>query len=93
MPTDLIIDELCVFDAETGEKHKLGHIKNIEPTASDSQDAEPYLSHKFTKSFSGTLTFKVRRSLVYQLDVIIGHKYRVPNNWLKHHGFPMNRRK
>lgn len=91
MPTDLIIDDLCVFDAETGEKHKLGHIENIEPTASDSQDAEPYLSLKFTKSFSGTL--KVRRSLVYQLDVIIGHKYRVPNNWLKHHGFPMNRRR
>lgn len=31
MPTDLIIDDLCVFDAETGEKHKLGHIKNYCP--------------------------------------------------------------
>lgn len=91
MPTDSIIDNLYVFDAETGEKHKLGHIKDIELTASDSQEAEPYLKLNSTESFSATL--KVRQSLVYQLDVRIGHKFRVPNNWLKHHGYPMNRRK
>lgn len=90
MSTDSIIDNLYVFDAETGEKHKLGHIKDIELTASDSQDAESYLRLNHTESSSGT--FKVRRSLVYQLDMRIGHKFRVPNNWLKHHGFPMNRR-
>lgn len=90
MPTDSIIDNLYVFDAETGEKHKLGHIKDIELTASDSQEAEHYSKLKPTGSFSGT--FEVSRSLVYQLDVRIGHKFRVPNNWLKHHGFPMNRR-
>lgn len=90
MPADSIIDNLYVFDAETGEKRKLGHIKDIELTASDSQDAESYLRLNHTESFSGT--FEVRRSLVYQLDVRIGHKFRVPNNWLKHHGFPMNRR-
>ena len=93
MPTDSTIDNLYVFDAETGEKHKLGHIKDYELTASDSQDAEPNLRLNHTESFSVSGTFKVRRSLVYQLDVRIGHKFRVPNNWLKHHGFPMNRRK
>lgn len=80
-----------IVDAETGEKHKMGHIKDIELTASDSQEAEPNQRLNYTESFSATL--KVRRSLVYQLDVRIGHKFRVPNNWLKHHGFPMNRRK
>lgn len=90
MPTESIIDDLYVFFPETGEKHKLGHIKDIELTASDSQDAEPYLRLNSTESFSGTL--KVRRSLVYQLDVIIGHKYRVPNNWLKRHHISMNRK-
>lgn len=90
MPTDSIIDDLYVFFPETGEKHKLGHIKNIELTASDNQDAEPDLRLNSTESFSGTL--KVRRSLVYQLDVIIGHKYRVPNNWLKRHHISMNRK-
>lgn len=90
MPTESIIDNLYVFFPETGEKHKLGHIKDIELTASDSQDAEPDLRLNSTETFSGTL--KVRRSLVYQLDVIIGHKYRVPNNWLKRHKIPMNRK-
>lgn len=90
MPTESIIDNLYVFFPETGEKHKLGHIKDIELTTCDSQDAEPYLSLNSTESFSGTL--KVRRSLVYQLDVIIGHKYRVPNNWLKRHHISMNRK-
>lgn len=90
MPTESIIDNLYVFFPETGEKHKLWHIKDIELTASDSQEAEPYLRLNSTESFSGTLT--VRRSLVYQLDVIIGHKYRVPNNWLKRHHISMNRK-
>ena len=87
MPTDLIIDDLYVFDAETGEKHKLGHII----TASANEETETYSNLKSMESFSGT--FKVRRSLVYQFDVRIGHKFRVPNNWLKRHKIPMNRRK
>lgn len=91
MPTDSIIDNLYVFDAETGEKHKLGHIEDIELAVSDSQEAEPYLRLNSTESFIGT--FEVRRSSVYQLDVRIGHKFRVPNNWLKMHGIPMNRRR
>lgn len=93
MPTESIIDNLYVFDTETGEKHKLGHIKDIELTASDSQEAESYLKLNSTESFTFSGTLKVKRSLVYQLDVRIGHKFRVPNNWLKHHGYPMNRRK
>ena len=91
MPTESIIDDLYVFDAETGEKHKLGHIEDIELTASDSQEAEHYLNLKPTKLFSAT--FEVSRSFVYQLDVRIGHKFRVPNNWLKRHHISMNRRK
>lgn len=90
MPTESITDDLYVFDAETGEKHKLGHIKDIELTASDSQEAEHYFNLKPTELFS--VTFEVSRSLVYQLDVRIGHKFRVPNNWLKRHHISMNRK-
>jgi hypothetical protein len=90
MPTDSIIDNVYVFDVETGEKHKLGHIENIELTASDSQEAEHYLNLKPTESYSGTI--EIKRSLVYQLNVRIGHKFRVPNNWLKRHHIPMNRK-
>lgn len=39
------------------------------------------------------MKFKVKRSLVYSLDLRIGHKFRIPNNWLKRHHVPMNRRK
>lgn len=90
MPTETIVDNLYVFFPETGEKHKLGHIKNIELTASDNEETEPYINLKPMESFSATL--KVRRSLVYQLDVRIGHKFRVPNNWLKRHHISMNRK-
>ena len=90
MPTDSIIDNLYVFFPETGEKHKLGYIKDIELTASDKQEAEHYLNLKPTESYSGTI--EIKRSLVYQLDVRIGHKFRVPNNWLKRHHISMNRK-
>ena len=84
------MNELFFKDLSTGETFRFGDVKDIELTTSDSQEAEPYLRLNSAESFSGT--FKVRRSLVYQLDVIIGHKYRVPNNWLKRHRIPMNRK-
>lgn len=90
MPTDSIIDNLYVFYAETGEKHKLGHVKDIELTTTGTSEEAHYLDLKPTESFSGTVT--VKRSLVYQLDIRIGHKFRVPNNWLKRHKFSMNRK-
>lgn len=91
MPTDSIIDNLYVFDAETDEKHKLGHVKDIELTTTGTSEEAQYLNLKPTESYSGTI--EIKRSLVYQLDVIIGHKFRVPNNWLKRHHISMNRRK
>lgn len=90
MPTDYIVDDLYVFFAETGEKHKIGHVKDVELTSAESAETGRYLDLKPTESFSGS--FAVRRSLVYQLDVRIGHKFRVPNNWLKRHHISMNRK-
>lgn len=91
MPTDSIIDNLYVFFPETGETHKLDHVKDIELTTTGISDEAHYLNLKPTESYSGTI--EIKQSLVYQLDVRIGHKYRVPNNWLKSHHIPMNRRK
>lgn len=90
MPTDLIIDDLCVFDAETGEKHKLGHIKDIELTATETVD-EQEIKYFEPKAFS--IEIKKNREVVYYLYWLTGRKNLIPNNWLKHHGFPMNRRK
>ncbi len=89
MPTDLIIDELCAFDAETGEKHKLGHIKDIELTATETVDEQKIKIFE-SKSKSFSCEIKMPPHLFYLLR---GEKNKVPNNWLKHHGFPMNRRK
>lgn len=91
MPTDSIIDNLYVFFAETGEKHKLGHIKDIELTTSDSQEAEHYLNLKPTESFGVEVGW--HRSAHYIEALIIGAKSHVPNNWLKRHHISMNRRK
>lgn len=90
MPTDSIIDNLYVFFPETGEKHKLDHVKDIELTTTGTSEEAQYLNLKPTESYS--VTTVIKRSLVYQLDVIIGHKYRVPNNWLKRHHVSMNRK-
>lgn len=89
MPTDLIIDDLYVFDAETGEKHKLGHIKDIELTATETIN-EQKINMFESKTFSCEI--KMDSVSVYCLYLIRGEKNKVPNNWLKHHGFPMNRR-
>ena len=90
MPTDYIVDNLYVFFAETGEKHKIGHVKDVELTATETPEESQYLNLKPMESYSGTI--EIKRSLVYQLDVRIGHKFRVPNNWLKRHHISMNRK-
>lgn len=90
MPTESIIDNLYVFFPETGEKHKLGHIKDIELTASDSLEAEHYLNLKPTESFSIEVGW--HRSAHYVEALIIGAKSHVPNNWLKRHHISMNRK-
>lgn len=92
MTTDLYIDDLMIVNVETGEKHKLGQIKEVKLTAAETDGEQKYLDlMKGAKTFS--CSFQVCRSAVYQLDLRIGNKSRVPNNWLKRHKIPMNRRK
>ena len=50
--------------------------------------AFPIQSHK---DFSATV--KTQSSALKQLLVVSGFKDCVPNNWLKRHGYPMNRRR
>ena len=84
------LSDLVFIDTETGEKHKLGHIKDIELTASDSQEAETYLRLNSTESFSIEVGW--HRSAHYVEALIIGAKSHVPNNWLKRHHISMNRK-
>ena len=94
MPTDLddlITAGLMFVDTETGEKHKFGQLKDIQLSAMETEGEPKYLDlMKGARTFSCSI--QVKRSSVYLLDIRIGAKYRVPNNWLKRHKFPMNRR-
>lgn len=40
----------------------------------------------------GTFSADIKKSSLYEFLVVSGLKHKVPNNWLKHHGYPMNRR-
>jgi hypothetical protein len=82
-------EELFAIDSQ-GNKYTIGTIESL-PDSLDFQDID---SNKSINKFYGGVSFEfcIRRSLVYSLDVRIGHKYRVPNNWLKRHHIPMNRR-
>ena len=82
--------ELYIIDMETGKKFKLDHIKDVEINSERTDNENKYLSLNSSGEFSGVI--HVKRSLVYLLDVRIGHKFLVPNNWLKRHKIPMNRR-
>lgn len=89
MPTDYIVDNLYFFDAETGEKHTIGHIDNVDLTSNETQGDKPYLNLNASESFSVEIGW--HRSAHYVEMLVIGRKNAVPNNWLKMHKFPMNR--
>lgn len=90
MPTESIIDDLYVFDTETGEKHKLGHIKDVELVTTETSEESRYLNLNTMESFSIEVGW--HRSAHYVEALIIGAKSHVPNNWLKTHKIPMNRK-
>lgn len=90
MPTENYMDgKIFAFDMETGEKYEIGHVKDAELSISDSID-EQKINMFESKSFSCEI--KMDPASVYCLYLLRGEKNKVPNNWLKHHGFPMNRR-
>ena len=90
MQTENFMDgKIFAFDMETGEKYEIGHVKDVELSISDSID-EKEINYFESKAFS--IECKMPREVVYYLYWLTGNKNLIPNNWLKHHGFPMNRR-
>lgn len=90
MPTENFMDgKIVAFDMETGKNYEIGHVKDTELSISDSID-EQEINYFESKA----LSIKIQnRWVVYYLYWLIGKKNLIPNNWLKRHGFPMNRRK
>ena len=63
-------------------------ITDIEPTAEPAE--REYISFD---SEPMTITCEFSENIKYKFYLLIGEKRRIPNNWLKHRGYPMNRRK
>lgn len=90
MPTENFMDgKIFAFDMETGKNYEIGRLKDVELSVSDSID-EQEINYFESKALS--IEIKKNRMAVYYLYWLTGKKNLIPNNWLKHHGFPMNRR-
>lgn len=85
--TNYELKDLYMVDMETGGKWKLDHIKDIEFNSESTDNENKYLSLTPFEDFSCDI--HVNR---YQLNIIMGYKFLIPNNWLKRHKIPMNRR-
>lgn len=88
MPTK---DSEKQFYIKVGDKiEPLKEIMDFEPSVDE--EIELHFSLKSMEtSFSAEV--KTHGSVINKVLVMIGAKSFVPNNWLKHHGYPMNRRK
>lgn len=91
MPTDLYIDDLMIVNVETGEKQKLGQIKEVELTAAETDGEQKYLD-LMNREMTFSCSFRIPLELVYLAFLSAGAKSRVPNNWLKRHHISMNRK-
>lgn len=78
------------FYIKIGDKiEPLKEIMDFEPSVDE--ETEPYINLKPMESFSAEV--KTHGSVINKVLVMIGAKCFVPNNWLKHHGYPMNRKR
>lgn len=85
--------ELFVFNDNSKSFEKLGKISG-EITASTSEDSasESIALKSFTESHEGSFSATVNASGIYEFYLITGQRWKIPNNWLKHHGQPMNKK-
>lgn len=91
MPTENFMDgKIFAFDMETGKNYEIGHVKDAELSISDSIDEQ---KTNYFESKALSIEIKKNRVVVYYLYWLTGKKNLIPNNWLKHHGYSMNRRK
>lgn len=88
MPTKDFEEQTLYFQDEEGNFSILGHIRENLHYCENDEGKIGFFSNK-EMSFECTMQ---PSSVKYAL-VAMGAKRCVPNNWLKHHGIPMNRRR
>lgn len=93
MNSEIKSGQFFVFNEETNSFEKLGEITgeitatNTEPETSPSEKLK-----QFNKEFATSFEVQIGNFNKYTFYLLIGEKWRIPNNWLKHHGEPMNRK-
>lgn len=85
--------ELFVFNDNSKSFEKLGEISevitatNTEPKTSPSEELK-----QLNRDFATSFEVQIDNFNKYTFYLLIGQKWRIPNNWLKHHGQPMNKK-
>ena len=74
----------------SGAFHELGEVAAFTATAVEELSETAKRAWRFTESQE--LSFEVSNVSKNHWNLIIGRKRMIPNNWLKHHGYPMNRK-
>lgn len=93
MKRDIENAELFVFNDQSKSFEKLGEISeeitatNTEPKTSPSEELK-----QLNRDFATSFEVQIDNFNKYTFYLLIGEKYRIPNNWLKHHGQPMNKK-
>ena len=94
MNSEIESGQLFIFNEDLNAFESIGEITEAELTsANEEPETSPserlkYFNDAFEASFEAT----IENINKYTLYLLIGQKYRIPNNWLKRHGQPMNRR-
>lgn len=94
MNSEIESGQLFIFNKDLNTFESFGEITEAELTsANEESETSPserlkYFNNAFTASFEAT-TENINK---YTFYLLIGQKYKIPNNWLKRHGQSMNRR-
>jgi hypothetical protein len=86
------MNELFFKDLSTGETFRLSDVKDIELTYNN-DDVEKESKSIWNKNREFCCEMTVPKPSIYKLMLNIGIKYLIPNNWLRMHHYPMNRKK
>ena len=89
MNSEIESGQLFIFNKDLNAFESIGEITEAELTsANEEPERLKYFNSAFEESFEATMG-NVNK---YTFYLLIGQKYRIPNNWLKRHGQPMNRK-
>lgn len=94
MNSEIESGQLFIFNKDLNTFESIGEITEAELTsANEEPETSPSERLKyFNGAFEASFETTIENINKYTFYLLIGQKYKIPNNWLKRHGQPMNRR-